>query len=364
LSKPIGTIWELEPHTAKKHDILRSYFQAWLPIMASWNGRVLYIDGFAGPGKYSKGEDGSPVIVLKAARDHNFKIKAELVCLFIELDSTRFQHLEAILEELRPTLPKNITFKSIKGAFNEQLAQVFAFLQEQKKTIAPTLVFVDPFGFSHTPFSTIAKVMENRRCEVLVNFMYEEINRFLSHPDHTDTFDALFGTNTWREALQAETAAERRRIIHDLYLKQLRTVAKYVRSFQILNSGNRTDYFLYFATNDLTGLRKMKEAMWRVDKSAGAQFSDYTDSSTQLRLLEKEPDYARLQNLLVDRFRGKRFTIDELEDWVTADTEFLPTHLRKKALSPMEKDGALIVVQSATGRRKGTFPSGTVLQVV
>jgi hypothetical protein len=31
------------------------------------------------------------------------------------------KRLEAILEELRPTLPKNITFKSVQGAFNEQL---------------------------------------------------------------------------------------------------------------------------------------------------------------------------------------------------------------------------------------------------
>ena len=80
MSKPLGTVWDLEPHTAKKHEILRRYFDAWLPIMASWNGRVVYIDGFAGPGKYSKGEDGSPIVVLKAARDHTHPMKAERLC--------------------------------------------------------------------------------------------------------------------------------------------------------------------------------------------------------------------------------------------------------------------------------------------
>jgi len=70
MSKQLDTIWDLEPHTAKKHEILRRSFEAWLPIMARYNGRVVYIDGFAGPGWYSKGEDGSPVVVLKAARDH------------------------------------------------------------------------------------------------------------------------------------------------------------------------------------------------------------------------------------------------------------------------------------------------------
>src|ERR1700687_1065137 len=93
MSKQLGTVWPLEPHTAKKHEILRRYFQAWLPIMVRWNKRVLFIDGFAGPGEYSDGEDGSPVIVLKEARDHTRKFEAELVCLFVEADQPRYEHL-------------------------------------------------------------------------------------------------------------------------------------------------------------------------------------------------------------------------------------------------------------------------------
>jgi three-Cys-motif partner protein len=74
MSKVVGTVWPLEPHTAMKHEILRRYFQAWLPILAQTSGRVVYIDGFAAPGEYRNGEDGSPVIVLKAARDHKRKL--------------------------------------------------------------------------------------------------------------------------------------------------------------------------------------------------------------------------------------------------------------------------------------------------
>jgi len=362
MGKTLGTVWDLEPHTAKKHEILRRYCEAWLPIMARWNSRVLYIDGFAGPGKYSKGEDGSPVIVLKAARDHTYQIKSEFVCLFIEAERPRFRHLEKVLEEIRPTLTSNIKFTAVHGVFNEQMTQVFNLLQEQKKTRAPTLVFVDPFGFSHTPFSTIAKIMENQKCETIVNFMYEEINRFLSHSDHAGNFDALFGTQAWRQVLEITNPDERLRFVHDLYLEQLRAAAKYVRSFQMVNRGNRTDYFLFFATNDLTGLRKMKESMWRVDQSGGAHFSDYTDSLGLRPLFQSEPNYVELRKLITGQFAGKQVTIDELEDWVTADTPYLPSHLRKKVLIPMENEGALEVVQSGKKRRRGTFPSGTMLQ--
>lgn len=93
MSKGLETVWALEPHTAKKHEILRHYFQAWLPILGHTHARLLYIDAFAGPGEYTGGEDGSPVVILTAARDHVLKLKSELLCLFVESEEDRYQHL-------------------------------------------------------------------------------------------------------------------------------------------------------------------------------------------------------------------------------------------------------------------------------
>ncbi len=356
------TVWDLEPHTLKKHEILRRYFQAWLPIMAKWNQRVLYIDGFAGPGEYSQGEDGSPVTVLKAARDHKYPFKSELICLFVEKDQKRYEHLLKVLRVLEPTLPGNIKYQVVHGTFNEHLTQVLKFLDEQKKLIAPTFAFVDPFGFSHTPFSTIERILQNQRCEVLVNFMYEDINRFLGHPDHPGTFDELFGSRLWHEALDAASPDERRRKIHSLYLRQLRRVANHVRSFEMLNRGNKTDYFLFFATKSLLGLEKMKEAMWAIDPSGAFQFSDYTDSLGQIALFASSPDYEVLRGIIIAQFGGKRIDIRTLEEWVISETPFLRTHIRKNVLVPMEKEGTVSLVDPKPDRRKGTYPDGTLLK--
>ena len=47
------TVWELEPHTRAKHEILKRYLQAWVPILSLGRfPKVLYVDGFAGPGIY------------------------------------------------------------------------------------------------------------------------------------------------------------------------------------------------------------------------------------------------------------------------------------------------------------------------
>ena len=83
---PKTTKWPLEPHTLGKHLVLENYMQAWLPIMTRWNGRVLFIDAFAGPGEYTGGEPGSPVIALNTFIDHRARnqMRNEIKFLFIE----------------------------------------------------------------------------------------------------------------------------------------------------------------------------------------------------------------------------------------------------------------------------------------
>jgi three-Cys-motif partner protein len=362
MTKPLDTIWPIEPHTAKKHEILRRYFQAWLPILARHNPRLLYIDAFAGPGEYSGGEDGSPLVILKAARDHVIPFKSELVCLFIESDDARCKHLVQVLDCVKPTLPANIKCRALLGKFNDQLTEIFANMEEQKRLQAPTLALVDPFGFSQTPFTAIARLMKYAKTEVLVNFMYEEINRFLSVPSFAAHFDALFCTSDWREAAKISDPLDRLIAIHDLYLNQLKTVAKYVRAFLMVNKSNSADYFLFFATKSIKGLEAMKRSMWKVDPSGEFQFSDFTDAKQQVPLFKAEPDYPLLRELITFHFRRTAINIELLTEWVVTDTSFLSTHIKKPILTPMEKEGVVRVVNPRPGRNPYTYPDGTVLK--
>lgn len=69
---PDETIWPLDQHTRAKHELLRRYLGAWFPILtyAGYHGRVMFLDGFAGPGIYSNGEPGSPIIALNTLVNH------------------------------------------------------------------------------------------------------------------------------------------------------------------------------------------------------------------------------------------------------------------------------------------------------
>jgi len=362
LAKERGTTWPIEPHTKAKHEILRRYWQAWLPIITKLGSRVLYIDGFAGPGRYEGGEDGSPLIVLKSARDHVARPDSEVVFVFIEKDEERFRYLNAVLDEVRPTLPENFKVYTNHGVFNDRMTGIFDQLDQQCAAMAPSLVFVDPFGFSHTPFQTIGRIMHYRHCEVLVTFMYEEINRFLNHPLHTETYDDLFGTDAWRRALDASDAATRRRTIHDIYRDQLRSVAGYVRSFEMLNRQNRTDYFLFFCTNELLGLERMKDSMWKVDPSGAYQFSDFTDAAGAMDLFPEGPDFAQLKALIVSRFKAEDIEVTKVGDFVVADTPFRRAHFKRQILTPMEVGGEISIASANPARKKGTFPPGTIVR--
>ena len=190
-----------EPHTAAKHEILRRYVQAWAPILSQGNfPHLVFVDGFAGPGRYSKGEEGSPIIAIKAVIEQSRPIKAKVDFHFIELDKRRSDHLATEIGALN--LPPNVTTK-IHGerSFQKAFPDVWnSYSPRSGRSRPPTFVFIDPFGFK-TPFAYIAEILRGQSCEVLITFMFEEINRFLSQGQQPDNFDDLFGCRDWREAI-------------------------------------------------------------------------------------------------------------------------------------------------------------------
>jgi three-Cys-motif partner protein len=327
VAQPKSTIWELEPHTSAKHEILRRYLQAWAPILSHGKfPHLVIVDGFAGPGRYSKGEEGSPIIAVKAVIEQPRPISARVDFHFIELDKRRAEHLAGEIAALK--LPANVTTKIHGGrSFQDAFPEVWeGYAPRPGRSRPPTFVFIDPFGFK-IPFSYVAEVLRAPSCEVLITFMFEEINRFLSQGQQPDNFDELFGCRDWREGIKIKLPAERLKFLHDLYQRQLKQAAgaRFVRSFAMRNERNTMDYFLFFGTNHELGLRKMKEAMWQIDKSGIYTFSDATDPNQSV-LFTIEPDRRLLSRLILDGFEGKETIVRDVEQFVVCETPFRETH--------------------------------------
>ena len=181
LTQRSDTLWPIEPHTLAKHKILRKYLDAWLPILNTYNRRIIYVDGFCGPGRYTGGEPGSPTIALEAARTHSAKLVGELVFLFIEKRPDRAEHLTGEVAKQNP--PAHFKINVENGLFAEKLVEALDEWDKNKSQIAPTFASIDPFGFSGLPYTLIQRLLSRPKCEVLITFMVDSINRWLEHPE-------------------------------------------------------------------------------------------------------------------------------------------------------------------------------------
>jgi len=358
---PEATIWPLDPHTKGKHEVLRHYLSAWFPILASTEGRILFIDGFAGPGEYAGGEEGSPIIALKAFLQYGTRIQAEVRFGFIEKYKGRARHLDSLIEKLRPSLPENGHVDVLTGTFGETMSSVLDELDAQEKTLAPAFVMIDPFGVSDTPMSVIRRVLQGDKTEVYISFMYEALNRFLMTAQFEPHLDALFGIHDWNQALSIVDPEERKTFLYGLYEAQLRKAgAKHVIHFEVYEEV-RLVYAIFFATKHWRGADKMKHAIWKVEPSG--RFAFHGTRSQQLRLGLK-PDYTPLRKALQRHFRGKGWvTIERVLQFVGSDqTYFHTSQVKRPVLAPMEKEKLIEVDAKSRASRKGTYPDHTRLR--
>jgi three-Cys-motif partner protein len=350
---PKTKLWKREPHTEGKHLVLQGYLKAWLPIVGSWNTRILFIDGFAGPGEYEGGEEGSPVVAMRTLVEHAAKqvIRAEVVFVFIEENEERAEHLEGLVEQWRPRLPDGAKVHVVQGTFDRSLAELFDQLDEQKRRLAPALVMIDPFGIKGTPMEVVERILSNRTCEVYVTFMYDWVNRFITTPEFEPHLTDLFGTDRWKEAKEL-SGEERRTHLYRLYEDQLRKAgAKQVVHFDLWEE-NRLVYSIFFGTQHHTGCDRMKNAIWKI-----APYGDFSfRGSNQLVLGVDQPTYEPLKQSLMDRFAGEDWlTIEEVLEFVASDaTEYHTSQVKRPALRPMEKAG--LVEVDPESRKSWGFP--------
>ena len=219
-----------------KHVILEKYLQAWFPILAKRNGRIIYYDGFAGPGVYSRGEEGSPLIALNAAKSHDYQPDTELVFIFVEEDEDRATALNQVIGVHEETLPENFHCEVINEEFETALGETLDFLEEENSSIAPTFAFIDPFGIKGLRFSLIERLLGNNKCEALITFMDSTIQRFVS--ELPEQINELIGNSSASDII--ESSKDRITKARELYYNSLKGAAEFVRFFEMKDQNNRT----------------------------------------------------------------------------------------------------------------------------
>ncbi len=111
----------MTPHTAAKHLLLKRYLDRWFPILGKGEPGINYVDGFAGPGEYQSGEEGSPQTAIRAAMAHvekgSLSPDVQIHFTFVEADSDSAEHLRKKLATLQT--PASFHVEIIPGEFDE-----------------------------------------------------------------------------------------------------------------------------------------------------------------------------------------------------------------------------------------------------
>lgn len=342
-------------HTIGKHRVLRNYLNAWFPMLARSKAKLLFVDGFAGPGRYKNGERGSPIVALETLRDHrDFPNIKKVNFFFLEAKPRRKARLDAEVEPYRAQL-KEHGINVIYAPFVDYVGELLDELKKRGTQLAPAFVMIDPFGLK-IPIEIVGRLLANPHCEVYISFMYSRLNRFLKVPALEKTTNALFGTDEWMKAREIKKSEERKRFLYQLYKKQLRiNGANQVVHFDLYD-GRRLVYAIFFGSQRWEGADKMKEAILQVIPDGSYAFRPgVRQDDNQLALFDPTE---KIRKALLAKFGGKGWVaIEDVLAFVGSDETDIPTSkLKRPVLEPMRKEGLV------EGENKRGFPDGSKLR--
>ncbi|MFC7527600.1 three-Cys-motif partner protein TcmP [Actinoplanes sp. GCM10030250] len=340
--------WSRDEHTGAKHDIYRRYLERWFPILLNGSNAypsVTYAEGFSGPGIYSGGEFGSPVIAMQALTSKVPATKGVARFVFVDDDQRCVDMLWDTLRKAFPERPRSedaIPLKIVKGTCTSHLE---ATLDAVRAWGQPIFANLDSWGNAPVPFRLLQRLATNVSSEVIVTLFPQHFVRFVS--DLGEAGDEIFGgDSTWRTVTNLPPAAKSRHIL-TCYRQALHAAGfPYLLDFELIPRHGQPLY-LVFGTRHRLGVKKMKDSLWEVDRTQGVGFRDPRDEQAETLFDLDQPQLGPLTRLLVQKLRDNGpARVEELRNFALLGTVYRPEHVIT-ALRPLVADGT---VTSENGR--------------
>lgn len=317
-------MWDIASQTKIKLAILRKYLGAWATILKGQK-ILYYVDGFAGPGwlwNPRAGEKvfGSPVQPIQLYLDHRFDKgwDYELRLVNVEKKKTYFEQLEKETSEYKK---KGVEIRNIRGEFLDKLEDILSEISQYH-----TFLFIDPFGISGIEFSELERVLEREKTEILLNFNYNGLRRCIGELANLDDPNVTKRTkarktiervcrmlNVTQQDLEQVIISggipkQTEISILTQYRDSLRNYKAFVYPLPINFPGKeRTFYYLIFMTDNITGLKIMKDVM----------YAEKDKELRQLFLFPKKTDIEAFVEKLCASYKGQAVAYTKiLEDWL------------------------------------------------
>jgi three-Cys-motif partner protein len=245
-----------------KHTFLDRYLGRLFNKIASSRDALVYVDGFAGPWKSGseRFDDTSFGIALNqlrgAKRQAGRPIRA--IAHLVEKDEAAFAELSTVVDRF-----PDIEIVPHPGDFHAALPDILNRIPAN----AFTFSLIDPKGWS-IDMQNLQPLLARPNSEVVINLMYDFINRFIEHPNERigDSLNRTIPGPEWREAIKnpaSKTPAAREALIIETFAGALKRIGgfRYVPSLRVRRPGHeRTLYHLVYGTRSPAGLAVFRES--------------------------------------------------------------------------------------------------------
>lgn len=304
---------------SERKDLLLGYYLTpYLPKIATQRRPVLLVDGFAGPGTYGDGSDGSPAIIANAAekaRRDGLNVPVEVLC--VEADPALCASLRVKLED-RPHTTVTL------GAFQAVLPVL-----EQKARTHSIFLYLDPFTVTGLVWDDLDRVFRwvqaGSSIEVLLNFSGSAITRIgcaleggiqtTSADDGepnlagsssavSSDLDRVLGGTWWKTVVSSNASfPEKVGSITDGYCDQLRRRFAEVCRHDIRERSHHKvpKYTLVFGSRHPDALVLMNDAAVKSRERLAEEESPKELTLFELRSTDLVPDRSELVAMLVDK---------------------------------------------------------------
>jgi three-Cys-motif partner protein len=259
----VSDVYSDREQTKAKHFILRRYLQA-LAFKVLRYFDVTYVDGFSGPWETQSEDfaDSSFRIAIDVLRDAQKQIltqtgrRPKIRCFLSEINSRAFAQLAAAVAPFHKP-EEDFEIRAYCGKFEDAVSEIQSFIGRSFP-----LIFIDPTGWTGYPFDKIKPLFDRPKCEVLINFMYDFVNRAASMSDMKTiaSLDPILGGPNWEGRL--DTNLPRGRAVEKLFRDNLRRAGSFdfVLSTKIDRAtADRPHFFIAYGTKSHNGLKVFRD---------------------------------------------------------------------------------------------------------
>ncbi|WP_291866564.1 three-Cys-motif partner protein TcmP [Bradyrhizobium sp.] len=256
--------------TKAKHFILKRYLQA-LAFKVLRFYDITYVDGFSGPWETKTEDflDSSFMIAINVLRDAQQKIRLQtgrrpkIRCFFSENDRLAYTKLTTAIAPFNKP-EEDFEIKTYCGDFEDATSEIQIFIGNSFP-----LIFIDPKGWTGYSLNKIGAILNRPKCEVLINFMYDFVNRAASMNDAKtiSSLDPILGGPGWEKRLDPRLT--RGRAVEKLFRVNLADVGNFdflVSTKIDRPTADRPHFFIVYGTKSRAGLKEFRETEYNTLK--------------------------------------------------------------------------------------------------